>query len=70
MNAALPHNKLRQLLRAIQERYHPWSFRENRQQLPAGFLQLWQLLRQQSKQQPGSDPEAGELMPVGLVQLR
>ena len=61
--------QLRQLLRALEEREYPRSIGENRQQLPAGFLQLRQLLRQQPKQQPGGDPEAGKLLPVGLVQL-
>jgi hypothetical protein len=60
---------LRQLLRALQERHHPRSLGENRHCLPTGLLQLWQLLRQQPKQQPGSDPEAGEFLPAGLVQL-
>ena len=38
---------------------------------PAAMAQqLRQLLHQQPKQQPGSDSEAGEFLPAGLVQLR
>ena len=62
--------QLRQLLRALQERQHPWCARENRQQLPARLLRLWQLLSQQPEQQPRSDPEAGDVLPAGMVQLR
>ena len=54
---------------AAQERQYPWCAGENGWQRFAWVLQLWQLLRQQPKQQPQSVPPAGQLLPTGVVAL-